>query len=170
MARVAAVRLGLLGCAVLTACVTTVESELLYPEVDLSGWDTFAWIDPTDMRDPPSFARNELVDRRIRMTIDQVLVTEGYQKVEPVEADFLVTYHVTAAERAEFYGVRGSVSVQSAPYIDVAIFLDGYDAETKRLVWRGLVRQAFDNREAAIESIRRSVERLVDRFRSDTAP
>lgn len=153
----------------LAACATLVESELLSPEIDFSTFRSFNWIDPADTPYAEAFAQNPLVDKRIHLTIDEQLILKGYPKVEPEKASFLVTYHVAATERVEFYAVGGARTVQAEPYFDTAIMLDVYEASSKQLAWRGLVRKAFDNREAAIESIRGSVQMIVEKFVSDTA-
>jgi hypothetical protein len=154
----------------LSACMTPVESELLSPEIDFSTFRSFNWIDPADTPYTAAFAQTPLIDKRVRLTIDEQFILKGYRKVEVEKADFLVTYHAEAAERVEFYAVGGARTVEAEPYFDTAIMIDVYEATSKRLAWRGLVRKAFDNREAAIESIRGSVQKIVEKFVSDTAP
>jgi hypothetical protein len=154
----------------LAACVSPIESEILRPETDFSKLKTFNWIDPADTPYAPAFAQRPLVDKRIRVTIDEEFVTSGYQRVEADQADFLITYHAAAADRVEFNPVAGAATVQAQPYIAVALMIDVYEARSKQLAWRGLNKQSFDNREAAIESIRKIVQQIVKQFVSDTSP
>lgn len=139
-------------------------------EVDFSAFKTFNWIDPADTPYAPAFAQRPLVDKRIRVTINEQFVTQGFQSVEPEQADFLITYHAAAADQVQFNPVGGARTVQAETYVAVALMIDVYEAKSKQLAWRGLNKRSFDNREAAIESIREIVGRIVEQFVSDTAP
>jgi hypothetical protein len=160
--------LSIVLCIGFAACVTPVQSEIDSPATDFSAFKTFNWIDPAESPYAPAFARNPLVDKRIRLTVEDQLIGKGYRKAEPGAADFLVTYHVAAADQIEF-SPSGARSVQTQAYIQAVLRLDVYEAQSKQLAWHGLTTKPFDSRDAAVESIRELVGTIVEKFVADTS-
>jgi hypothetical protein len=153
----------------LSGCATTKVEYEFDQEADFSRYVAFAWIDPAELESPPALARRPLVDKRVRLTIEEALIGRGHRKVEAGEADFLIIYNGALEDRLEripLYGPHGAVQIgsQTRVYHQGTLVLDVYDARTKKLTWRGWATDVFDTREEAIEELSEIVDRLLSGF------
>ena len=107
---------------------------------------------------------NDILDGRIRSSVDEVLGAKGYQLEKGAQVDFLVNYGVTSEEKTDirtynsysgmapgfsmgyrrgYYHYGYSMAYRSAPevvayqYEEGTLIIDVVDAKTDKLVWRG---------------------------------
>ncbi|MDH3520255.1 MAG: DUF4136 domain-containing protein [Myxococcales bacterium] len=157
-------------------------------EVDFSQFRSFAWLDPPvkaetaespaeDLVDP--FAKNSLLDKRVRKAVERELLARGYEMANGSEPEFEIQYHVVLRERTKIrsyptvyggyygypYGYGGSIgSVSSYDYQEGTLILDVIDARTQQIAWRGwavgINREGYYT-DAKVAEI---VKRVLDRF------
>ena len=142
------------------------------PEFDFSGLKSFAWkprVKTTRME-----RVNPLVDKRIRLALEERLVDDGFAKKDSAKgADFLLVYHVSARERLTvnhfgygapyWWGRHATVS----SWTEGTLILDVFSAKSGELVWRGWVSQTVSRSsspEKADRRIRRAVKKLLRNF------
>jgi len=161
-----------------------------------SGFDfeqlrTFAWLDPpltstpeeppvVDLIDP--FARNSLLDKRVRRAVERELLARGYRKVQGETPDFAVQYHVILKDRLKIrsyptgrfgyysypYGYGGSVGgVSSYNYQEGTLIVDVIDARTQQIAWRGWAvgpnRKGYYTDATVDDAVKRVIERFPPR-------
>ena len=110
---------------------------------------TFEFVDT-----PDSNAKNPLMDSRIKTAIVRELTESGLKRVDG-DADIVVTYHLTAADRTSYTttsfgygGYWGGWRGWGAPamatstttehnYTEGTLIIDAYDPVDKKMIWRG---------------------------------
>lgn len=146
----------------LSACSSVSVSTDFDPESDFAKFKTFQWNmskKPIVNKDPR--IGNDLMDLRIRSSIDNQLATQGFVKQE-LESDFSVIYHVTTEDKIELhnynthggyapgwgwgsgFGYRGMA--YGAGYAETVVkeyksgtlIIDIIDQKTSQLIWRGM--------------------------------
>jgi len=119
-------------------------------EFDFDAVKTFQYVSTDE-----SNSKNELMARRIEDMIKKELVEGGLAEVQE-NPDLFVTYHVTTEERTTYstssfgyggtwggyYGWGGYPGMTSSTttahnYTDGTLIIDAYDAQEKKMVWRG---------------------------------
>ncbi len=168
----------------LSGCVTRVRSDF-DREAVFSDYNTFDWIAPLvraseeGMQPDPEgpFARNSLLDKRIRAAVDRNLETRGFQYVESGESDFRLNYHVTFKDKLVGSGSdfgyfgryrRGGFSSgfnwSVRQYQEGTIIIDIVDRAKDQLVWRGWM--VSRNRDGNFDEaeITRAVNLILMRF------
>ncbi len=168
----------------LSGCATRVRSDF-DREAVFSDYNTFDWIAPlvraseegvqADLEGP--FARNSLLDKRIRAAVNGNLETRGFQYVESGESDFRLNYHVTFKDKLVGSGSnfgyfgryrRGGFSSgfnwSVRQYQEGTIIIDIVDRAKDQLVWRGWV--VSRNRDGNFDEaeITRAVNLILMRF------
>jgi hypothetical protein len=154
-------------------------------EAVFSHYNTFDWIAPpvraseegvqSDPEGP--FARNSLLDKRMRAAVNRNLEARGFQYLEGGESDFRLNYHVAFKDKLVGSGSnfgyfgryrRGGFSSgfnwSVRQYQEGAIIIDIVDRAEDQLVWRGWVvsRNPDGNFDAA--EIARAVSKILMRF------
>ncbi len=167
----------------LSGCATRVRSDF-DREAVFSNYNTFDWIAPPvraseeEVRSDPEgpFARNSLLDKRIRAAVTQNLETRGFRYAEGGESDFRLNYHVTFSDKLSGSGSdfgyigryhRGAFSSgfnwQVRQYQEGTIIIDIVDRAKDQLVWRGwMVSRNRDGNYDETE-ITRAVEKILTR-------
>jgi hypothetical protein len=152
---------------------------------DFSGASSYAWFKlaaPPDQAKPPT-EENTILTRRIRWAVDGELASKGFAAKPVGEADLLVTYSLVLQSRMVMYhtgwsapygywgwggwgwGVGwsgGRTSVDT--YTEGTIVVDVLDSESRRLVWRGIVENAFNKANPDDEKIGKVVSRVMEEF------
>jgi len=149
---------------------------------------TFAWLDPPitsapeaspvdDLVDP--FARNSLLDKRVRRAVERELLTRGYRRIDDATPDFALQYHVILKDRTKIrsypsgyygyypypYGYGGYVGgISSYDYQEGTLILDVIDARTQQIAWRGWAVGANRKGYYTDAKIDEAVKRLIERF------
>jgi len=169
---------------VLSGCATRARSDF-DREVAFSYYKTFDWIAPPvraseeEMRSDPEgpFARNSLLDKRMRAAVNSKLKTRGFRYVEGGESDIRLNYHVTFKDKlvgsgSDFGYVgryhRGAFSSgfnwSVRQYQEGTIIIDIVDRAKDQLVWRGWI--VSRNRDGNYDEaeINRAVNQILMRF------
>jgi hypothetical protein len=169
---------GLSGCAARARSDFDREAVFTY-------YNTFDWIAPpvraseegvqSDPEGP--FARNSLLDKRIRAAVNGNLEARGFRHLESGESDFRLNYHVTFKDNLVGSGSdfgyfghyrRGGFSSgfnwSVRQYQEGTIIIDIVDRAKDQLVWRGwVVRRNRDGNFDEAE-IARAVNLILKRF------
>jgi hypothetical protein len=163
------------------------------PEVDFSAYRTFAWQEPPlreatkdspldELVDP--FARNSLLDKRVRKMVERELIGRGYRLAVGAPPQFRINYHVVLKDRTRVtsYGGMGGVNcwgrgpcygdvwgggVTSYDYQQGTFILDVIDPGSERIAWRGWAvgtGREYDYDEKRIEA---AVKQVLARFPPD---
>ncbi len=147
----------LVALPALSGCATRVRSDFDRDAV-FSNYATFDWIVPPvrasedELQSDPEgpFARNSLLDKRMRAAVTSNLRARGFQYVEDGSSNFRLNYHVTFSDKlagsgSDFgysqYYRRGSFSSgfnwSVRQYQEGTIIIDIVDRAKDQLVWRG---------------------------------
>jgi hypothetical protein len=152
----------------LAACAKPEVITRYEPDVDFSALHTFGWMEVEEMESPPGLALDPLVDKRIRLSIEKSLYGQGFEQLKDGTPDFFIMYQGGLEEKTEpvpTYRGQGIVTgMQNVRYEEGTLVLDVYDAESKRLLWRGWAIKAFQNRDNAVAYIPKIVQELVRQF------
>ncbi len=115
---------------------------------------TFSWLDKASPSNDIRVNNNE-IDRMVRNSVEKHLATRGYVRVEPDQADYLlswfgnITDEVKELSLSSFYrrngytGMIGSMpeKVEDGKVKKVfsrgTLILDVMDRETQKVIWRG---------------------------------
>ncbi|MDB6061210.1 MAG: hypothetical protein JWM78_1313 [Verrucomicrobiaceae bacterium] len=143
----------LLTTAVLNACGAIPVSTDFDPEWHQPASATFAWLPkPAHSVDP--MVDNDLVAARIHRAVDEQLEAKGFTATaSEAQASVLVTYHIGEEEKLDIntfhsnfgyypcwhcWGPGFDNDVWVSQYTQGKLVIDVVDAQTKKLVWRGV--------------------------------
>jgi hypothetical protein len=191
--------IAILACAVLvlTACSNvSVESDYEKGE-DFSKFKTYQWRSPNEYNlASKTYLANDIIDKRIRETIDEQMKLKGMQLVANGSADFLVNYSVTTEPRVDvdtyntyggyapgFYGGYGagpyrygsvgmgygSTSTRVEHYTQGTLLVDVVDPTTDKLVWRGIAEGKLQKNKSQAEKDE-AVQEVITRVLEDFPP
>jgi hypothetical protein len=177
LALLLSVALGSLGCA-------SVRTDY-DPEVDFSGYQTFAWLDPPVLEEPrpdaslaDPFTYNSLLDKRVRADAEAALVARGYRKAaEGEQPDFHLRYDILTREVVRDYpvfvgggyygrhGYYGDVGYyRSSSYEEGTVILDVIDPGSQSIVWRGWAHSSTYDGHISADRLSRVVNDILARF------
>ncbi len=152
---------GIAAVALTVSCATVKVRTDFDTDVDFAGYGTYDWLEPPVLTEPAAqesvdpFARNSLLDKRVRREVDRVLAARGYRRVTDGNSAFLVHYQVILENRTKirsnsigggYYGgyyrhgyLGGGYSggTYSYDYKEGTLILDVIDSRTERISWRG---------------------------------
>lgn len=154
---------------------------------DFSQYKTYAWLESKGKAHSDPRIDNDLLDGRIRRSVDAELGLKGLSRVPEPEADLLVGYHVTLDRKIEVstvdstygygrgpawgrYGYGGRIDVPETrvdQYDEGTLLLDLVDRKTQRLVWRGSATDRVElerHPEEREESLRAAVKEMLGSF------
>jgi hypothetical protein len=149
--------------AVISAQKVSVDSD---PAAPFATYRTYAWVAGTP-------APNPLNEDRLHTAVDTRLSARGLG-MNTTAPDVFVTTHVTTKERKELIasgfgygpwwgGGYGSASVET--YIDGTLVVDLYDAQTKKMVWRGVATAtASDKPSKNISKMTKALDKMFEKF------
>ncbi len=99
--KVLSITLGSFMLLVLASCSSTRVLTDYNRDASFTHLRTYAWIDrPADAGKKRAFA-SPLLDRHIRVAVDNALARMGYQKVTSGMVDFRIAHHVVAEEKVD---------------------------------------------------------------------
>jgi len=151
---------------------------------DRSTVHTYAWSET----DSTLAAVNPRAHDHIVAQIDTYLATAGLKKVDQ-DADVFVTYHTNSKEElsvntssmgygypSSFYwnpywgAGYGSTSTTVTSYTRGTLIVDIWDAETKKLIWRGSATDIVpENPEKAYKKIDKALQKIVAKWKQVAA-
>ena len=148
----------------LAACSTVKTSSDYNKDSDFTSYKTFSWLAKTDsnVASNPTVV-NQIMDERIRSSINSQLSTQGYQKLES-NADLIINYNVLTQDNVDVtsyntyggmgpswgwrggFGHRGMSVGMHGGYSDIEVdnyksgtlIIDFIDPKTNKLIWRGM--------------------------------
>ncbi len=121
-------------------------------DANFRNYSTFDWMaqpkDPiTDISQ--AYAKNTLLDKRVKRAVDQELLSKGLQR-QPSNPDILIAYHTGVEDRVNVYSFGYSYwrgphrfnyyadrDTSVMYYKEGTLIIDFIDFKTKQLVWRG---------------------------------
>ncbi len=177
----------------LTGCMTLRVGSDYDRFVDFSNYQTFDWLDDTvkaviepGERDVAleSFARNSLLDKRVRRYVEANLRERGLIRIEDGTPDLLLRYYVAFRDRTlvtsspdPFFRRHGSLhrrhrhgSFHSGTRISLRDFqegtliLDAIDPRRNQLVWRGWSVGRTKDFMYDEKQVRAAVERILEKL------
>lgn len=161
---------------VISACATSIDTRSdANPDIDFTGYRTFAWIGDTPFVDSMESdrPRNPLVLQRITRAIRDELTAKGYAfTADQGAADFVVAYTVGARNQIDvdtrtsstnvpyyrYYGRRGAyrgwgygayygTETVTTAYTQGVIAIDAFDAESEAPAWHGYSTRRIEERD-----------------------
>lgn len=170
------VRLALLGLLALLAPGTAragLEVDILYDhDADFGAYRTYRWVTEAPQENP----EGHLVDERIKQTVATELAPKGLEPAAPDETpDLLFTYSGYVEDDLLIEGVR----YELAPHVvwtgaapmevtrssrEGTLILDFADADTKTVVWSGVVHGRARSTPKLRDKIRPAIRKLLQRY------
>lgn len=153
----------------LSACSTMKTSSDYDPETDFQNIKTYSWV--VKKIDKPSYHLNELMDERVRTSVDNELQSKGLSKVKTGEADILINYLTQIDKKVNIdtfnssfgyspyhgagWGRGGSIQTHTTvrEYEVGTLILDIVDRKNNKLIWRGSVADTIREKNTPEERI-----------------
>ena len=153
-------------------------------EVDFSRYRTFDWLEPppgagaetSESANP--FARNSLLDKRVRTAVERELAARGFVKTDGEAGQavsFRVHYHVIIRERLAAYstpdpahhwgyhGYHGS-GFELTQFQEGTLVVDVIDPQRNQLTWRGWAVGRNRDGHYTEQEVKTAVRRVLERF------
>ena len=153
----------LMTAAVVYAQKVNVDSD---PAAPFATYKTYAWIEGTP-------APNPLNQDRLHSAVDAHLALAGL-RMNTTNPDLIVTTHVTTKERQELVvngfgygpwwgGGYGTANVETS--VEGTLVVDLYDANTKKMVWRGVATAtASDKPTKNISKMNKALDKMFEKY------
>ncbi len=157
----------------LLAAGTLAAQEVRYnfmPGMDFSKYRTYRWVSIEGGEHP-----NQIVDARIKQSIDSQPASKGMTKTDNDKADLYLGYQVAVSEETQWnaYGMGGGIrwggmatATSSTLHVGTLV-LDMYDPATKQLVWTGNATKALDpnsNQEKNQKKLNKAMQKLLKNY------
>ncbi len=151
-------------------------------EYNFAGLKTFAWKPNED--NGYGVADNDLLDKRIRNAIENILLEKSYTQVDSYTPDFFISYHYDVSQKIKSSGLSGGIAIGRSSYggfggvgMSSGSDVRAYDQGTllidvtiplgDKLVWRGIATQSVSDHSSPEEStanINETVEKILAQF------
>ena len=139
-------------------CSTVRVSQDFDIKTDFTRYQTYDWAPPPPQISNDIMMDSQLMDRRIRRAIEEVLAAEGFSHTPDEKPDLYITYYIVVRTRLEaesfnrgfgWYGFRhpyggyhypywGGLNTYVRQYDEGTLIIDFADSGTKELIWRGI--------------------------------
>ncbi len=140
------------------------------PGTDFSKYHTYRWVS-IEGREYP----NQIVDARIKQSVESQLVSKGRTKTDNDKADLYLAYQVAVSQETQWngYGMGGGIrwggmaSATSSTIQVGTLDLDMYDPATKQLVWTGNATKTLDpssNQEKNQKNLTKAMQKLLKNY------
>ncbi len=174
-----------IGLVILVIAVAVTASAMdIYVDFDRSGrfswYKTYAWMD-TD--ETSLEGHNDLMHSRIKTAILNQL-SQGRMTEDNENPNLYITYHAVSTQAMKvdpisfgvgfgggwamdpYWGGVGVSTASAATYEQGTLIIDIWEAETKKLVWRGVAVDAFvDDPDKADKKIAKAIEKMIKKWR-----
>ena len=157
------------------------------PSANFSAYQTYEWLPDTTSKDS-GISGNPLIDRRIRMAIENNLNAKGYHKVED-GGDLAVGYQLSTHEEVSYstmysgwggYGYHwdywdsgvgvGSSTTQRNVTTVGQLVIGVFDEQTRDLVWYGTGEKTINQRQQSPEKSQEKLNDIVSRIMESLPP
>ncbi len=124
------------------------------PQVDFSGYSTYAWAEDVSADAVKDRGIAPLDEKRIIDAVDQVLSAKGYRRVTSGTPDFVTHFYITTQEKVDvntyysgwgYYGGYGGAQTYVNQWTQGTLVVDILDLAEKDLAWRGWATGAVDD-------------------------
>lgn len=158
------------------------------PSVDFARYDTYDWLKPPvrdgasetpvdELTDP--FARNSLLDKRVRNAVERELAARGYRKTSDGSGTFRVAYHVILKDKTRVRSTPGAyyggyydrgyygasyAGVSSYDYQEGTLIVDVIDARSDSIAWRGWAIGTNRDGYYTEEQVAKAARKILERF------
>ncbi len=140
------------------------------PGTDFSKYHTYRWVSIEGREHP-----NQIVDARIKQSVESQLVSKGMTKTDNDKADLYLAYQVAVNQETQWngYGMGGGIrwggmaSATSSTIQVGTLVLDMYDPATKQLVWTGNATKTLDpssNQEKNQKNMTKAMQKLLKNY------
>ena len=140
------------------------------PGTDFSKYHTYRWVSIEGGEHP-----NQIVDARIKQSVDSQLASKGMTKTDNDKADLYLAYQVAVSQETQWnaYGMGGGfrsggmASATSSTIHVGTLVLDMYDPATKQLVWTGNATKTLDpssNQEKNQKNLNKAMQKLLKNY------
>ena len=160
--------------------------------VDFANYKTYSWHAPNEYNvSSKAYAANDIVDERIRQSVDVELLKKGFTQVDTEKADFLVNYSITSEDQLDvrtyntyngyssgwnhgaYYGshyrysgvgygaYKPEVETKVTHYKQGTFVLDILGGKTDKLVWRGTAEARMSKAELTAEEREAKIASIV---------
>jgi hypothetical protein len=148
------------------------------PTASFQGLHTYGWASVSQSIQNDLHAENPILDRRIRLIVDDALAARGFKKQQGGTPDFLIGYHVAVKQQLDvryvndYYGYAYT-SLAWRPqrtvyaYDQGTLILDVSLPDPKRLIWRGVATAEVFPGESQAKGDKRiaeAVDKMLDKF------
>ncbi len=156
----------------------------IYVDFDRSG--RFSWYKTwsyVDTEETSLKGHNDLMHSRIKNALEHHL-SQGRMSEDNDDPNLYVTYHAASSQavsvnpvsfgvgfgggwaRDPYWGGGGISTASSSTYEQGTLIIDIWEAETKKLVWRGVAVDVFsDNPDKADKKINKAIEKMIKKWR-----
>ena len=148
--------------------------------VDFSKYKTFGWTAHSESEGKIRRHRKkgqvdshykELMDKRLKTDVEDVLMSRGFSKTSPEQADLLLSFQFGLKQTTERIGFRsgggrgGGISrSMKIPVMEDNIVLEMMDRETNQLVWRGWAEGELEDISKESTVLTNSVQKFLADF------
>lgn len=173
----------LLGLFLITGCSSTKIKSDFDPKADFSKYKTYQWISGIKINPNDELSRHPRILKTIQASVDKVLKEKGFPQVESGNPDFLVAVHAVVQQETQVEQVAGASSIYSpwwAPYggyvsmsyyDEGTLVVDVIDPADKKIIWRGMGKQAIKNyRDSQAAQRQKDYDDLVAKIMSTFPP
>ena len=172
-----------MGLLALAGCSSISVNHDYDTHADFTTYQTFAWMERS--QEMPANAEqaeqsSDLLDRRIRGSIEGELAHRGMAQVTGSEADLLVVYHLGTQEKVQvtdwgysysnYYWGYGGRQIDVYQYTQGTLIIDLVDAGTQNLVWRGSGTKTIDRTQKSPEQLQANIDEAVGRIMQSYPP
>ena len=162
----------------LTGCSSITVKSDYDTETDFSQFTAYRWVDGQVPGD--QLAQNQLLQKRVKVSVDKALQAKGYTLQETGTPDIVVVTHAGSKEKMRVtdwggyywydpwwgpYGGRVDVSY----YTEGTLVIDIVDASEKELVWRG-IGTAVVKEYSSGEKMQKDLDAIVAKILRDFPP
>ena len=156
----------------------------IYVDFDRSG--RFSWYKSyayVETEETSLQGHHDLMHSRIKNAIEHYL-SQGRMSENQDDPDLYVTYHAASSQamkadpvsfgvgfgggwaRDPYWGGVGVSTANTSTYEQGTLIIDIWEAETKKLVWRGVAVDVFsDNSDKADKKINKAIEKMIKKWR-----
>ena len=184
--------LGMLAVVFLTAPLTGCSGMQIRSDhdssFDFSSLRTYAWVPDARPNTGDPRVDEQFLDEHVRRSVDRVLASTGFSRIEANRADFLVNYHAGVEVKLDesmsseahgytegWWGPGHDVGLTpSDAGVDYALEFDEgtlvlgvLDPATKQTLWRGSAQTEvfiYSSADARAAQIEKAVEKILARF------